>query len=293
MLSLIMILFLLIFLGSFFFVFILLLLWYLITPFRETVRIELNFLSGKNNTATSAGLIFLIPPIFFCGTWKLATLIICGLFVGLLDDLHKTVYKYGMSEVVLFGSIFILSLFHTDNLYIPFLKIYSLPLLSIPVFMSSVHATNIIDGINGLMVTQFIIIIITYLIISHTSFPFLLPLLYSLLGSLIAFYLWNRNGSVFSGNCGSMALGIILAYISISTHTQLLLPLTAITLVLDVLSVIFQVASIQLFNKKIFKFSPVHHHFQLCGYSDKTIVIMFSIVTIIGSILFLFTFYYL
>ena len=90
-----------------------------------------------------------------------------------------------------------------------------------------------------------------------------------------------------------MALGIILAYISISTHTQLLLPLTAITLVLDVLSVIFQVASIQLFNKKIFKFSPVHHHFQLCGYSDKTIVIMFSIVTIIGSILFLFTFYYL
>jgi phospho-N-acetylmuramoyl-pentapeptide-transferase len=85
------------------------------------------------------------------------------------------------------------------------------------------------------------------------------------------------------GDTGSLALGTLLAALAIDAHVLLFLPLLGIVFVVEALSVIAQVVSFKLTGKRIFKMSPLHHHFELSGWSEKKVTAVFSAVSVLAS----------
>ena len=94
-----------------------------------------------------------------------------------------------------------------------------------------------------------------------------------LAGACIGFLFFNYHpAKIFMGDTGSLALGGAIAGISVITRTELLLLFLGIIFVLEALSVIIQVASFKMTGKRVFKMSPLHHHFELCGWSEVRVV---------------------
>ena len=105
-------------------------------------------------------------------------------------------------------------------------------------------------------------------------------------GGCLGFLVWNLHpAKVFMGDTGSMFLGGSIAAIGFATRQHLLLALIAIVYILDALSVVVQVCYFKATKgKRLFKMSPVHHHFELCGFSEYKIVIMFSLVGLAAGV---------
>ncbi len=103
-------------------------------------------------------------------------------------------------------------------------------------------------------------------------------------GALIGFLLFNKNpAKIFMGDTGSLALGGILAAISIILHKEIAFILIGLVYILETLSVIIQVAYFKKTGKRIFKMSPLHHHFELSGYGEVKTVYLFVIIALISS----------
>jgi phospho-N-acetylmuramoyl-pentapeptide-transferase len=102
----------------------------------------------------------------------------------------------------------------------------------------------------------------------------------------VGFLHFNAHpAKVFMGDTGSLALGGAMAALGILTHTELLLGLIGIIFVCEAMSVIIQVASFQSTGKRVFRMSPIHHHFELGGWSEWKVVFVFWTVGLIGSIM--------
>ena len=100
----------------------------------------------------------------------------------------------------------------------------------------------------------------------------------------LGFYYHNKKpAKIFMGDTGSLALGGLLATLAIMGKFELWLIPIGILFIAETLSVMLQVASFKLTGKRIFKMSPIHHHFELCGWSENKIVFVFSLVSFIGS----------
>lgn len=107
------------------------------------------------------------------------------------------------------------------------------------------------------------------------------PIITAVIGSLLGFLLFNTYPArVFMGDTGSLALGGFVASVALMLHMPLFIVIVGLIYLVEVLSVIIQVAYFKLTHgKRIFKMAPIHHHFELCGYSETQVVAAFSIVT--------------
>jgi phospho-N-acetylmuramoyl-pentapeptide-transferase len=140
------------------------------------------------------------------------------------------------------------------------------------IIMGAINAINFSDGLDGLAGGMMVIMLLPF-----TSLPFVLPIMGALLG-----FLWynSKPARVFMGGVGSESLGALLAGVAILSNWVWYLPLIALIPVLEVLSVMIQVSYFRATGgKRFFKMSPLHHHFELSGWSEIQVVMRFWLVT--------------
>ena len=166
--------------------------------------------------------------------------------------------------------------------YIPFVReyidfgIWYIPFIAFVIVAMS-NSVNLTDGLDGLAsgVTS---IVSLFFAVAASAFMFEMPMLFcsALFGACLGFLVFNKNpAKIFMGDTGSMALGGGLAVAAIVMNMTLLLPVAGFVYVAEALSVIIQVASFKMTGKRVFKMAPLHHHFELCGLKEKTVVALF------------------
>ena len=147
------------------------------------------------------------------------------------------------------------------------------------------NAVNLTDGLDGLATSVTIITTSTFALLAYkeNNFPVLVFCL-TIVGALLGFLKFNRNpAKIFMGDTGSLALGGILAAISVILHKEIAFLFIGLVYILETLSVIIQVAYFKKTGKRIFKMSPLHHHFELSGYGEVKTVYIFVTIAVISS----------
>lgn len=149
------------------------------------------------------------------------------------------------------------------------------------------NAVNLTDGLDGLSTSTTIVANLSFLIIAWMSSENeIVIFLAILIGAQLGFLIFNKYpAKVFMGDTGSLALGGIVGIVSIMLNNSLLLLLIGIVFVVETASVIIQVISFKTTGKRIFKMTPIHHHFELSGWNEKKIVAVFSLVGAIAGVL--------
>ena len=159
------------------------------------------------------------------------------------------------------------------------------PLFTIFVITGASNAYNLTDGLDGLAAATGIPAFLACATITFMDVHSASSIIsVAVVGALIGFLKYNKpKAQVFMGDTGSLALGGLLGSLAVVGRCELLLVLFGGIFVIETLSVMLQVASFKLTGKRIFKMSPIHHHFELCGHSEKRIVAEFTIVSLILS----------
>lgn len=258
----------------------------------------------KNGTPTMGGLFMLLAAVLVVVFNKMIDPAVLWLlfltlghgFLGFLDDFIKAEKKRNLgltAKQKMLGQIILAVLFCwgvVDTLHlpysiaIPFTQIdISIGLLYYPfvvlVIVGASNAVNLTDGLDGLASGCCVIAFSAYAVYCYmTGFNDLGYFIIILAGACIGFLFFNYHpAKIFMGDTGSLALGGAIAGISVMTRTELLLIFLGMIFVLEALSVIIQVASFQLTGKRVFKMSPLHHHFELSGWSEVHVVWAFWI----------------
>lgn len=267
----------------------------------------------KAGTPTMGGLVFLVAAILtgiWVGAWQnqltptlFILLFVLALYgvIGFLDDFIKIFKKRNMglnSKQKLLGQIIggiIFYLVYRSEGYPGTLNFFGIELplgLFYGVFaifwlVGFSNAVNLTDGIDGLVAGLGTISFATYGIIAwHQQQYDVLVICLSVLGGLLGFFAYNRKpAKIFMGDVGSLALGGLLAAISIMLNQEWTLLLVGLIYVMETASVMLQVTSFKLTGKRIFKMSPIHHHFEMCGWSEWKIDIIFWLVSIVTSLI--------
>ncbi len=175
-------------------------------------------------------------------------------------------------------------------IYVPFVGSFDIGMWYIPFFMlvtvATTHALNITDGLDGLAAGSLATSLSAYLVIAFILGRFdLAVMLGVVIGTLMAFLWFNVNPArFFMGDTGSMSLGFVLASVAMLTNTALILPIIAFLLVVEMSSVIIQMASKRFRGKKVFLSAPIHHHFEALGWAEPKIVMRFWIVSAISAV---------
>ena len=153
------------------------------------------------------------------------------------------------------------------------------------VLVGASNAVNITDGLDGLAGGLSAIAFIAFSLISlMVGFEDIGIFSLILVGSIVGFLIYNTYpAKIFMGDTGSLALGGVMGAIAILTHRELTLLVVASVFVIETLSVIIQTISVQLFHKKIFLMSPLHHHFEKLGWKETDIVKLFWVCGLILS----------
>ncbi len=258
----------------------------------------------KNGTPTMGGLFMLLAAVLVVifnkmidpsVLWLLFLTLGHGV-LGFLDDFIKAEKKRNLgltAKQKMLGQIILAVLFCwgvVDTLHLPYSIAIpftnmdiSIGLLYYPfvvlVIVGASNAVNLTDGLDGLASGCCVIAFSAYALYCYmTSFNDLGYFIIILAGACIGFLFFNYHpAKIFMGDTGSLALGGAIAGISVMTRTELLLIFLGMIFVLEALSVIIQVASFQLTGKRVFKMSPLHHHFELCGWSEVYVVWAFWI----------------
>ncbi|MEW6202295.1 MAG: phospho-N-acetylmuramoyl-pentapeptide-transferase [bacterium] len=160
-------------------------------------------------------------------------------------------------------------------------------LFGVIVFVGTINSVNFTDGLDGLLAGCFLITGAALLIF---IFLFgdrgLLPLLVAAMGAVAAFLWFNTHpAKIFMGDSGSLLLGGILATVALSTRSAFFLFVVGFIFVMESLSVILQVASFRLTGRRILKMSPIHHHFELCGWAEQQIVVRFWLLNFLFAVM--------
>lgn len=160
------------------------------------------------------------------------------------------------------------------------------PLFAVFVVTGASNAYNLTDGLDGLAASVGIPAFLACGVISYLSGHSVVAIVCAaVIGASIGFLRYNKpKAQVFMGDTGSLALGGLLGTLAILGRCELLLAIFGGVFVMETLSVIMQVASFKLTGKRIFKMSPIHHHFELCGHSEIRIVKEFTLVSLILAI---------
>ena len=226
-------------------------------------------------------------------------------FVGFIDDLKKLISKNtdGLSPKAKMFGLLIISVAYSliltkvlnigTDIIIPFAKTsLTLPIwiyiqFAILVMLATTNAVNLTDGIDGLS-TSVTTIIITCLTVISIIFEIKEVTIFGsiLIGACLGFLLFNLNpAKVMMGDTGSLMLGGAIAGISLYMKIPLLLIIIAIIPIIETLSVMIQVAHFKRTGERVFKMTPIHHHFELSGWKENKIVSVFSLITLLACVL--------
>ncbi|MCT4660971.1 MAG: phospho-N-acetylmuramoyl-pentapeptide-transferase [Tissierellales bacterium] len=268
----------------------------------------------KNGTPVMGGLMFLatliisyiVMQVFYKGNVsnEITVIVFATIgfgVIGFLDDYIKVVKKQNLglnAKQKLLGQIlitvFVVLWFYFNEgseIEIPFAKIYvEMVWLYVPfmalVLAGTVNAVNLTDGLDGLSSGVTVVVMVAFMIVSIIKGRLDIALISSVLaGGCLGFLVYNHHpAKVFMGDVGSLALGGAVATIAMALKSPFLIPLAGMIYFAEAISVILQVASFKLRGKRIFKMAPLHHHFELCGWSEIKVVYVFRIVTLIMSI---------
>jgi len=162
-------------------------------------------------------------------------------------------------------------------------------LWGIVLIIGATNAVNLADGLDGLAAGSSIYAFIAYTVIGFWAFRNpgyqiehaldLAVVAAAMLGAVAGFLWWNAApAQIIMGDTGSLAIGAALAGLALTTNTQLLLPIIGGLYVFETMSVILQVASFRIFHRRIFRMAPIHHHYELAGWPETTIIIRFWIL---------------
>ncbi|MGE7917767.1 phospho-N-acetylmuramoyl-pentapeptide-transferase [Viridibacillus sp. NPDC093762] len=269
----------------------------------------------KAGTPTMGGVIFLFSIIAttivlgylndaFTSQSVVLILVLFGFgLIGFLDDGLKIIFKRNLgltSLQKLIGQIIIsiaayfllgLGVFH-NTIQIPLTDFafnlggfYVLFLIFWLVGFS--NAVNLTDGLDGLVSGTASIAFTAFGVLALVNDQVDIAIFaFAVTGALLGFLIFNANpAKVFMGDTGSLALGGALAMLSVLVGHEVLLLLIGIIFVAETLSVILQVASFKLTGKRIFKMSPLHHHFELSGWSEWRIVLTFWLTAVVAALI--------
>lgn len=265
----------------------------------------------KAGTPTIGGLIFLISIIvvMICMRYSIsdkAMIVLYGTLafgvIGFLDDMLKIIHKD--NEGLSAKQKFILQLLFSialavygykaigSDITVPFasfsidLKIVYIPFI-ILYYAAVTNAVNLTDGLDGLATSVTILVLTFFGITSYRlGEPTVAVFCMGLTGALLGFLKYNAyKAKVFMGDTGSLALGGAIGTIALVLKTPLVVIIVGGIYVMETLSVIIQVTSFKLTGKRVFKMSPIHHHFEQCGWSEIKIVTVFSVITFVLCII--------
>lgn len=249
----------------------------------------------------SAGVVSFIFQTFTTGTTLLLFVFVLYGLIGFLDDYIKVVMKRNLgltSKQKLIGQIIGGIVFYIGFSMLNIPTEFSIPFIgtielswfySIFVIFWMVgfsNATNLTDGIDGLLASTGIIAYLAYAIIALVQNQWdILVFSLAVCGSLLGFFLFNKKpAKVFMGDVGSLALGAGLAGISILLNREWSLLFIGIIFVFETASVMIQVLYFKKTGKRIFKMTPIHHHFEMISWSEWKIVGVFSCIGLIFSL---------
>jgi phospho-N-acetylmuramoyl-pentapeptide-transferase len=196
-----------------------------------------------------------------------------------------------------------------QQLFVPFFKdpiVFSMGaftfLFYLLVIVGTSNAVNLTDGLDGLATGCTATVAAAYAVLvylggnfkaaTYLQLPFvvysgeLTVLCVALLGACLGFLWWNAHPArVFMGDTGSLAIGGMLGAVAICCKQELLLVIVGGVFVIEAMSVILQVASFKLTGKRIIKMSPLHHHFELSGWKENTVIVRFWIMSVLFALL--------
>lgn len=261
----------------------------------------------KTGTPTMGGVIFLISVVVtslfyvkdYPGIIPVLFLTLGFGLIGFLDDYLKVVLKRSdgllpwqkfLLQVVMTGIFVCYLLNFTDislRMRIPFWSGHYLNMgwLAVPVLffavIGTVNGVNFTDGLDGLASSVTLIVAAFFTVMSLILNAGIEPITGAVAGGLMGFLLFNvYPAQVFMGDTGSLALGGFVAGTAYLLQMPLFLLLVGLIYLVEVLSVILQVSYFKATHgKRIFKMAPIHHHFELCGWSETRVVAVFSVVT--------------
>lgn len=261
----------------------------------------------KNGTPTMGGILIMIAvvvtSIFYVKDFpKIIPILFLTLgfgLIGFVDDYIKVVLKRSlglrawqkMAGQLIMAGIFAFYLTnYTDvslAMKIPFLQnqyvdfgIFNIPVLLF-IVLGTANGTNFTDGLDGLASSVTVIVATFFTVVAIGTGSGIEPITCAVVGALLGFLLFNvYPASVFMGDTGSLALGGFVAATAYMLQMPLFIPIVGFIYLAEVLSDIIQVSYFKMTGgKRIFKMAPIHHHFELCGWSETRVVAVFSIVT--------------
>ena len=221
--------------------------------------------------------------------------------IGFIDDFKKLVLKntkglkpsYKMLGLLIISVAYVIYLVYGLNIgtdtYIPFIKqsinipVYLYIPFAIIVILATTNAINLTDGIDGLSSSVSTIIITCLTIVGIALKVEEMGIFGStVIGAVLGFLMFNLHpAKVFMGDTGSLLLGGVISSMALYVKMPLLLIIIAFVPVIETLSVIIQVAYFKKTGNRIFKMAPIHHHFELSGWKENKVVIVFSLLTLV------------
>ena len=275
----------------------------------------------KQGTPTMGGIIMALTMLLISGFlyWEymktepdVATRMIPLVFVtlgfglvGFVDDFKKLVLKnteglkpaYKMIGLLVISVAYVVFLVKGLNIgtdiFIPIAKTYiTMPVyiyipFAIVVILATTNAINLTDGIDGLSSSVSSLIITCLVIIGITfNVPEVSIFGSAVIGATLGFLVFNLHpAKVFMGDTGSLLLGGVISGLALYLKMPIILLVIAIIPVLETLSVIIQVAYFKKTGNRIFKMAPLHHHFELSGWRENKVVIVFCLITLLACVI--------
>lgn len=269
----------------------------------------------KSGTPTMGGVLILIAIV-------IATFVMVGQFsvlsvevyllllvtvsfglLGFLDDYIKVVMKRNLgltSKQKLIGQLVVATIFYivikqlefSTEVLIPGTSFgFDIGLLYLPlviiILVGAPNALNLTDGLDGLLAGTAAIAFGAYAVIAFSTGQISIALFCAaVVGAVLGFLVFNAHpAKVFMGDTGSLALGGAIGAVAILTKMEILLVVIGGVFVIETLSVIIQVISFKTRGKRIFKMSPIHHHYELSGWSEWRVVVTFWLVGLVFAVL--------
>ncbi len=230
---------------------------------------------------------------------------LCMSGIGFMDDYIKVVKKRNLgltAKQKTFLQLLVAAVYLT-SLYLGGMRITNIPfigdiditsglgLLFWPIALMFIYgftnAVNLTDGIDGLASSVTLVVACAFMLgatfLNNISISILSA---ALSGGCVGFICWNaKPAKVFMGDTGSMFLGGLVVALSFGIERPVLLIFAGVTYFMEALSDIIQVAYYKKTKKRIFKMAPLHHHFEMCGWSEQKIVAVFSLIAAVGCII--------
>ena len=221
-----------------------------------------------------------------------------------LSGKSKLFWQFSFALIAVLILYFSAETSQETSLILPFFKEFSLQLgiwfivLSIFVIVGTSNAVNLTDGLDGLAILPSVMVagglgIVAYMsgniiLSDYLNIPYLpnsgeiLIVCGALIGAGIGFLWFNTYpAQIFMGDVGSLSLGAAIGTIAVMVRQEVILAIMGGVFVMETLSVIIQVLSFKLRGKRVFKMSPIHHHFELSGWAEPKIIVRFWIITLI------------